>query len=452
MPSVFSLKSWSLGDIVAGVTVASTSLPQYIAYAELAGLPGHKGLSTSGPPVMAFSFFTDSPTLCVGVTSITALMSHSALRGAEYKEAYGDERWADLLGAFSILVGVCSIVLSLAGATRLARRIPDPVKTGWKYGFAFTVVCSQTAGAIFSRGAWAVKKQCVLPLGLNGKPLSGGSASLYRLGWMVLHPFLWDGFPVFLSAITLVILFQGKKPLLQLTKLPGLEVILAMLIGTAVSMYGYSGDVVGEVPASTTSAVNVDDPLSLLTSWVRRWPWDMPWGELAERLGGWPLALVSASAFAAVDYLAIMSVLPAAPAKELVGQGVGCIVSGMVGAAPIGGSLSRSLVAGMTGASSPLSGLVGGFCTMLLAFPTVSAYLAPTPKAVLAAIVLAAVLPAVTRPKDMLKLAGLNIVTGWGTALACLATDPTIGFGVGLFMHGCIATLRQAFAPKPKTS
>eukprot|EP00971_Amphidinium_carterae_P123633 2448414-Amphidinium_carterae.1 len=32
---------------------------------------------------------------------------------------------------------------------------------------------SVLAGAIFSRGAWAVKKQCVLPLGLNGKPLSG---------------------------------------------------------------------------------------------------------------------------------------------------------------------------------------------------------------------------------------------------------------------------------------
>mmetsp|Transcript_43178 Transcript_43178/g.101500 ORF Transcript_43178/g.101500 Transcript_43178/m.101500 type:complete len:455 (+) Transcript_43178:113-1477(+) len=452
MPSLLSVRSWSLGDVVAGVTVASTSLPQYIAYAELAGLPGHQGLKTSGPPVMSFAFFTDSPTLCVGVTSITALMAHAALGGAEYREAYGDERWADLLGTFAVLVGICSMVLGLGGATKAAAHIPDPVKTGWKYGFAATVVAAQTAGAVFNRGGATVKKLCVLPIGPNGLQISGGAAAMYRLGWVLTHPYVWDGFPVVLSAVTLAIVFKAKKPLVQLLKLPGLEVILAMLVGTGMALaYKYSGDTVGRVPASKSEPLNFDDPVRLMTSWVRRWPWDMPWNELADRLGGWPYAIASAAAFAAVDFLAILSVVPSAPAKELVGQGVGCVVSGMVGSAPIGGSLSRSMVAGMTGASSPLSGLVSGFSTLILAFPEVSAYLAPTPKAVLAAIVLAAVLPTVVMPKDMLKLKGLDVLSGWVTAIASLLTDPTIGFGVGLALHACLATIRKMLGdPKVK--
>ena len=40
--------------------------------------------------LMAFAFAKGSASLCIGVTSITALMSFAMLNGAEYKEIYGD--------------------------------------------------------------------------------------------------------------------------------------------------------------------------------------------------------------------------------------------------------------------------------------------------------------------------------------------------------------------------
>jgi len=437
MPPLSAVKSWSVGDVVAGITVAATSLPQYIAYAELAGLAGHIGLKSSGPPIVAFAFLTASPSLCIGVTSITALMAHAALRGAEYKEAFGEEKWMDLLGTFSVLVGVVSLLLAISGAAKLARYIPSAVKSGWKLGFAITVVAAQTSGAVFNSGS-AVKKLCTLP-SLGGTPLPGGSAAMYRLFWMLTHPLVWDVGAVALTLLTLFLVLRCKNLLTRLLRLPGIEVIVATAAGTLLAIAcGFAGDVVGVPPSAPADAAPVADGLFGLFGWVRRWPWEMPWGELFERLGGLPSALVSATAFACVDFLAIISVVPEGPANELAGQGVGCVVSGMVGSAPIGGSLSRSMVAGMTGATSPLMGFTSGVATLILAFPQVGALLAPTPKAVLAAIVLAAVLPGVVNPKDVLKLGGADAVVAWATTLASCATDPTKGFGAGLAVYALL--------------
>merc|ERR1712193_548187 len=121
--------------------------------------------------------------------------------------------------------------------------------------------------------------------------------------------------------------------------------------------------------------------------------------------------------------------------RELAGQGVACFTSGMAGSAPVGGSLSRSMIAGISGASSPLMGLICGIATCCLAFPSVSAVMASTPKAILAAVVLAAVLPGVVYPKDMLKLKGSEAFVSWGTCIGSLLMDPTKGFFLGVAMH-----------------
>eukprot|EP00927_Polykrikos_kofoidii_P042562 TRINITY_DN3656_c0_g1_i1.p1 TRINITY_DN3656_c0_g1~~TRINITY_DN3656_c0_g1_i1.p1 ORF type:complete len:452 (-),score=69.87 TRINITY_DN3656_c0_g1_i1:294-1649(-) len=437
MPPLVNAKHWSVGDVVAGTIVAATSLPQYIAYAELAGLAGIRGVKTSGPPIIAFSFLTTSPSLCVGVTSITALMAHATLNGAEFREKYGDERWMDLLGCFSVMVGLVSMLLALLGAARLAKRIPGSVKSGWKLGFATTVVAAQTAGAVFNSGASAAKKLVPIP----ASPLmTGGTVAMYRLAWMLTHPFSWDMGCVALSVLTLIVVMKCKQTLQKIFRLVGVEVIIATIGGTLLALAAnYRGDTVGAPPAQPTGQASDFDFAAILTGWVRQWPWDMPWATLFDRLGGVHWALVSTAAFAAVDFLAIISVVPEGPSNELAGQGVGCVVSGMVGSAPIGGSLSRSLVADMTGASSPLMGLTSGLVTLLLALPQVAALLAPTPKAVLAAIVLAAVLPGVVNPKDVLKLRGIDAVSGWATAIASCLTDPTKGFGIGLVVHAVLA-------------
>jgi len=61
-------------DLIAGVTLALTSIPQAVAYAELSGVAGWRGLATMGFPCMAYALVTGSPWASIGVTSITALI------------------------------------------------------------------------------------------------------------------------------------------------------------------------------------------------------------------------------------------------------------------------------------------------------------------------------------------------------------------------------------------
>merc|ERR1712226_821840 len=112
---------------------------------------------------------------------------------------------------------------------------------------------------------------------------------------------------------------------------------------------GYTGALVGKPPEpqAVQKAHNGGEG-NQFGNWVNRWPSDMPWDAVADRLGGWPSAIASATAFAAVDFLAVLSVQAEAPpafgwspAREMAGQGIACFASGLAGSAPIGGSLSR---------------------------------------------------------------------------------------------------------------
>ena len=47
-------RRFSLGDVIAGVSVALLLVPQAVAYADLAGLPAHVGLYAAAlPPIAA---------------------------------------------------------------------------------------------------------------------------------------------------------------------------------------------------------------------------------------------------------------------------------------------------------------------------------------------------------------------------------------------------------------
>ena len=47
-----------ISDIISGAIMAATSVPQLIAYAELVGYAGYRGLSTAGAPLLAWGVAT----------------------------------------------------------------------------------------------------------------------------------------------------------------------------------------------------------------------------------------------------------------------------------------------------------------------------------------------------------------------------------------------------------
>ena len=68
-----------VGDIIAGIIVASLLIPQSMAYALLAGLPPQVGLYASIAPAILYPLFGTSRVLAVGPVAVDSLMVAAAV-------------------------------------------------------------------------------------------------------------------------------------------------------------------------------------------------------------------------------------------------------------------------------------------------------------------------------------------------------------------------------------
>lgn len=67
-----------------------------------------------------------------GVTSLTAAMAKTDLGGEAYVAKYGEEEYVDLVSAYSLYIGVASIVMALVGFGKMASKVPKAVTSGFK--------------------------------------------------------------------------------------------------------------------------------------------------------------------------------------------------------------------------------------------------------------------------------------------------------------------------------
>ena len=433
-------------DIISGTIMAATSVPQLVAYAETVGVASWRGLATAGPSLFAWGLTTGSPFMSCGVTSITALMAKTDLGGESYAAEHGEPAYARLVAVYSLCVGIASIVLGLAGFGKLAQKVPKNVRTGFKWGCAVGVVASAVPNGLFNSSK-DLKAQ-VAESALSGlvktikevAPAATGFINVTNLIYAIINPFAWSVIPALLFICSTIVVMNGAKYLPKALP-PGSEVIICCAVATIFSMKTeYPGGVVGEIPS-----VDADAGFSLFG--MIRIPVevvdykDLTETPIAEQFGGIIILIVSATLFAAVNFLSIMGIASGFEAedgikwsapRELAAQGVACIAAAFTGSAPVSGSMSRSLVSRMVGTTSQLSCLVTALMWIYL-LPYMS-IMSPTPKACLSAIILSAVIKSVVYPKDLLNFKGKDSMIGWGTAIATALTSPTIGFGIGMVL------------------
>ena len=443
--------------------MAATSVPQLIAYAETAGYAGYRGLSTAGPPLLAWGLTTGSPFMTAGVTSITALMAKTDLDGDSYSQQHGEDSYVRLVAAYSVCVGLASLLLAVFGFGRLAQQVPASVRKGFKWGCAVGVLVSAVPSGLFMGGKGELKQmmassefgQAVSDI-KTAFPAATGAVSVSSFVFALLNPALW-GIPCTLLFVACTVFVKSGPKILPKFLPPGTEVVLATAAATLYSVYfAYEGGVVGEIPVLGTDdgsagtslmggkirlPIEILDPRSLVN--------DIP--VVVDRFGGsWVMMAISATLFAAVNFLSIMGIASgfesedgvawSAP-RELFAQGMSCFVAALVGSAPVSGSLSRSLVNRMTGATSQAAVLVNAIVWIYL-LPYMSV-MSPTPKAALGAVIVSAVLKGVLVPKDLMKLQGLDWVVGWTTGILTALTSPTIGFGAGLLFYFITSVFRS---------
>ncbi len=386
-PVLFSRRP-TAGDVVAGISVALVTLPQSLAYAELAGLPAQYGLFASALPPLFAALFVSSPYLQTGPTATVALLTFGALSSmaAPYSPSY-----VGLAALLALMVGALRLILGLVRMGRVAYLLSEPVLLGFTSGAAVLIVSSQVPKAF---GASA-----------------GGDGVLRDAAAVLTDPGVWD-WGAIAFAFGAVVAMAGGRRLHDL--FPG--VLLAVVLGVVVGMAtDYSGAVVGALDNGFVS--------------LNR---DFPWASADD-------LVVPAAAIAVVGFAEPSSIARTFAAKdrqrwnadqEMLSQGAANVAAALSGAFPVGGSFSRSSLNRLAGARTAWSGAVTGMF-VLAAMPLVG-LLEHLPTAVLGGIVIGAVLKLVNL-RGITELAGesrAQAVVALGTLLATLVTAPRVERGV----------------------
>jgi MFS superfamily sulfate permease-like transporter len=277
-----------------------------------------------------------------------------------------------------------------------------------------------------------------------------GAVEVAKVLWAATHPQYWAVVPTIIFVVGTVWVMNGKNYLPKSLP-PGSEVIIATALATLFSSYtAYTGGIVGEIPALQGGGISLFNGALQVPVEIRDYKRILLETPIAAQFGGSYLVLFfSACIFAAINVLSIMGIANTFESengikwsfkREMCAQGVACAAAGLVGSAPVSGSLSRSLVSRIAGTTSQFAcictGLLWIFCMPYMSI------MSPTPKAILSSVIMAAVIKGVCDPKDLKSLKGLDAFEGWATGLATALASPTIGFGFGVVLSIVLSFFR----------
>jgi SulP family sulfate permease len=385
----FGLPRASIGDLIAGISVALVLIPQSLAYAEIAGVPPYVGLFAAGLPPLLAAPFTSSPYLQTGPVALTSLLTFGALSGLAVTES---PQYIELAALLALIVGVTRILLGLLRMGTVAYLMSQPVLQGFTSAAAILIISSQVP-AIF--GANPGEREGVLN----------------RAAWSVGHPGEWETTALVLAALT-VALVLGSRRLHKL--FPG---VLLVVAGTTIwsGATDYTGSTIGNLP---------DGFLTLSLA--------LPYGEWTTLLiPGVVIALVGFAEPASISRtFAAADRIPWNANKEFVGNGIANLASSLSGGFPVGGSFSRSSLNRLAGATSIWSGAITGL-VVLAALPFAS-NLETLPRAALGGVVFTAVFRLI-QPVPIIKMwtkSAPQAAIATGTFAATLLTAPNVERGV----------------------
>lgn len=373
------------GEVGASLTVAVVMIPQSVAYAALAGMPLVTGLYATFLPMLVAVMFGGSTRLSVGPSALTSVLVGASLIGLAEP---GSAQWVSLAVWLALLAGGIQLALGAGGASWVLNLVSSPVLTGFSQAAALLIIASQVPAL----------------LGLKDSLQTLWQAPQFDLTAMAY------------GVVSLVLFVAGKR---WLPRLPMVLIVIA--VAAATSWYtGYSahGAVIGTLP------VGLPAPY---------WPGWPGWDTLS-------LLLVPAAVITLVSSLEMASSAKIESqhdarrwdaSQDLIGQGLGKIVSGLSGSFPTSTSFSRSAITLYAGAKTGWA-TVSATVVVLLVLLLLTPALSHVPRAVLAAVVIAAV-ASLIKPRLLLRLWAINRVeaaTAFITFGVTLLTAPRIYWGV----------------------
>ena len=330
------------GDVLGGITSAVVLLPMALAYGVVSGLGVIAGLYGAIAVGFFASLFWGTRSLISGPTGPMAVAM--AVVVGNYAE--------NLTEAFSIVImaGVIQIVLGAIKMGRYVAYTPYSVISGFTSGVGVIIVLLQ-----------------VLPI-LGAGSLGGGT-----VGAILAMPAAMGGINFHSLAIGVITLMVGVYWPKKLRRfLP--PSLAALIVGTLLGLVWLTGSpLIGEVPTGLPDIIDTHTVLQHLVS-------------------SFQPALVLAL-LASINTL-LMSLIADSitrtthkPNRELMGQGVGNIVSGLFGGMPGAGNIPATVVNARIGGRTPVSGVLCSLVLLTLVLG-LGSYVGQIPHAVLAGILM----------------------------------------------------------------
>ncbi|XP_017142152.1 sodium-independent sulfate anion transporter [Drosophila miranda] len=437
-------KDYIFGDLVAGISVALTVIPQALAYAGIAGLDLQYGLYACFLGCFIYIFIGSSKDVPIGPTAISALLS--------FQIAGGSWQIATLL---TFLTGIIEILMGAFRLGFLIDFVSGPVGAGFTSAVSLIIFSSQMKDFL-------------------GIQTSGNT---FLQVWISIvndiHNISWPDFILGLICITLLLSLRalascsvgpkegkssGQSLLTGIFWTVGTARNALLVCGTAglgywLSVSGQEDLVrtVGFVPKGMPSfqppPFHIDAVVNETTGEV-----------LVDGQSFWDMVSTLGSGLIVVPLIALLETMavvqafadgkPTDATQELIASGVCNVANSFVQGLRSNGGIARGAILNASGVRTQLSNLYTSVIVIIALL-----YLTPCfyyiPKAALASIIIAAVVFMVQYRviKPMWHSKKTDLIPGLGAFFACLVLPLQLGILVGIGIN-VVFILYQAARPK----
>lgn len=389
---------WLRADVVAGLTLAAFTIPEAIAYAELAGMPAQAGLYACIAAPLVYMLFGTSRQLVVGPTSAVSILLASALAGLSVDSP---AQYAALAGLVAVIVGVIALIAYALRLGALMNFISESVLVGFSTGAALYIAGSQL-GKLF---------------GIHGAQ----GQFLERVSFIIDNIHLTNPWALAFGLGGIAVLLTGEhwKPRLPW---PLMVVLGSIAIMRLVDPKSLGIDVVGAIPAGLPQFSIPQVYLPDAREVVR--------GAMAIFVLAYVEGMSMARAFAMKNGYQVD------PNKELLALGFASIGSGLTQAYPVAGSFSRSALNDQVGAKTQVAGGVSALIIALVALYFTGLF-SSLPEPILASVVFVAI-KGLFKWRQLLNLFKLRTPEFW-TAMGALVGVISLGILDGVVIGALLS-------------
>lgn len=415
-------------DAIAGITVALLTLPQAMAYALLAGLPLSCGIFATIYSSITVALFGSSRQLIAGPSNAIAILIQAGTADilfTYYRDLNFEEREivaVQVLTQLTFLVGLLQIFAAWLRLGRLTQFVSHSVVIGYIAGAALAMIINQLYVFL-------------------GIPRQSGVNSLYEHGvYLVSHLNHTQWTTALIGSGSLATLIICRKLKLKIP-VSAVTITLASIVVEMFGLSSYSGSSHFSDPyaeeAFVPNVMVVGDTGEIYDIIP---DFGLPFFNMRIINGVLPVAFAIAllsimETSSVAKSIAASSGQRLANSQDILGIGLGNLMSSFTSAMPVSGSPSRSGLNFNSGAQTRVAAIINGSLVALMVF-LLGFFVTRIPLAALAALLLVTAFTIVNTKHLLMCLKATNsdAFVLWATLLSCIFFSLDIAFYIGVIL------------------